>query len=182
MSTDLNKFSVEGRAAFIDFPDTQLKAHEEAYFGLNLQALREVKETWDADGLFQWSQGVKAPQQSRGVLKTEETLEPVTDEEVERFVGKGGKGPTVVAAKNRHWDLVLGRPGLLGVERLPKLKFPGSIYSSAPVPLSQSGQCQGSSMNCGTVGMYLGSCTFVTDPKTCFVLETYLSLSMDPAV
>ncbi|KAH6624104.1 hypothetical protein B0J18DRAFT_444369 [Chaetomium sp. MPI-SDFR-AT-0129] len=92
MSNDLRKFSVNGHAAFVNFPDSQLKAHEEAYFGSNQQELREVKKRWDPDHFFEWHQGVKLPQQtqtmatrgaSRGVLNTEETFKSVVDEDVE---------------------------------------------------------------------------------------------------
>ncbi|KAK4143118.1 uncharacterized protein C8A04DRAFT_29134 [Dichotomopilus funicola] len=115
MSNDLRKFSVKGHAAFVNFPDSQLKAHEEAYFGPNLQALREVKKRWDPDHFFEWHQGVKLPQQtqtmatrgaSRGASSTEETFESVVDEDVEEedesydeFVGKA---PTVFAARNGY--------------------------------------------------------------------------------
>ncbi|KAK4228865.1 hypothetical protein QBC38DRAFT_474089 [Podospora fimiseda] len=65
MRTELRKFAIESRASFINFPDRGLKkGYEEAYFGVNTEALREIKEKWDPDNFFKWSQGVKLPKKS----------------------------------------------------------------------------------------------------------------------
>ncbi|GME23924.1 hypothetical protein F4781DRAFT_444712 [Neofusicoccum parvum] len=60
----LRPFSLDKRAAFINFPDGKLrtKAHERAYFGENREKLRRVKQIWDKDNFFKWEQGVQLPQ------------------------------------------------------------------------------------------------------------------------
>lgn len=65
MEVELRKCSVNRRAAFINFPDGELKSHEAAYFGRNAAALREVKKRWDADNFFRWRQGVRLPPKPR---------------------------------------------------------------------------------------------------------------------
>ena len=59
----LRPFSLNGEAAFVDFPeqDFPTKSHERAYFGGNCEELLRVKEIWDKDNLFEWSQGVRLP-------------------------------------------------------------------------------------------------------------------------
>lgn len=61
----LRIFSMGGRAAFINFPDEALlpEAHEQAYYGNNHKELQQIKEVWDKDELFKWTQGVKLPPQ-----------------------------------------------------------------------------------------------------------------------
>ncbi|KAF5698444.1 FAD-binding domain-containing protein [Fusarium mundagurra] len=59
----LRPLSLNGEAAFINFPDRDLptKSHESAYFGDNREELRRVKEIWDKDNFFRWVQGVRLP-------------------------------------------------------------------------------------------------------------------------
>jgi hypothetical protein len=59
----LRPLSLNGEAAFINFPDRDLptKSHESAYFGDNGEELRRVKEIWDKDNFFRWVQGVRLP-------------------------------------------------------------------------------------------------------------------------
>ncbi|KAH7102981.1 hypothetical protein BKA62DRAFT_756318 [Auriculariales sp. MPI-PUGE-AT-0066] len=60
---EFRPFSLNGEAAFINFPDgaLQSKVHERAYFGDNRDELRRIKEIWDKDNFFQWEQGVRLP-------------------------------------------------------------------------------------------------------------------------
>ncbi|KAI5924028.1 hypothetical protein F4810DRAFT_158975 [Camillea tinctor] len=58
----LRPFSLKGEAAFINFPDGVMKAHERSYFGENREELRRVKEIWDKENFFNWNQGVQLPQ------------------------------------------------------------------------------------------------------------------------
>ncbi|OJD32503.1 berberine family protein [Diplodia corticola] len=59
----LRSFSLEKKAAYVNFPDGKLASepYEEAYYGDNSNELRRVKQIWDKDNFFNWSQGVKLP-------------------------------------------------------------------------------------------------------------------------
>ncbi|KAI0893002.1 FAD-binding domain-containing protein [Annulohypoxylon nitens] len=59
IKSKLRQYSLNGEAAFINFPDGVLckNAHERAYFGDNREELRRVKEIWDRGNFFKWSQG-----------------------------------------------------------------------------------------------------------------------------
>jgi hypothetical protein len=60
---DLRPLSLQGNAAFINFPDGALPADvcERAYWGDNREELRRIKEIWDKDNFFQSKQGVSLP-------------------------------------------------------------------------------------------------------------------------
>ncbi|KAL8340451.1 hypothetical protein RB601_006512 [Gaeumannomyces tritici] len=72
MEKDLRPLSIDGRAAFINFPNRELRrdAHEAAYYGDNREELRRVKQTWDRDNFFSWRQGVRLPTKKRGAAGT----------------------------------------------------------------------------------------------------------------
>ncbi|KAI1393339.1 uncharacterized protein F4822DRAFT_9054 [Hypoxylon trugodes] len=59
----LRPLSLNGEAAFINFPDGALStnSHERAYFGDNRNELRLIKEIWDRNNFFKWDQGVRLP-------------------------------------------------------------------------------------------------------------------------
>ncbi|OAL39939.1 hypothetical protein AYO20_00852 [Fonsecaea nubica] len=61
MKPKLSDFGMVKWATFINFPDDTLKpeVHEQAYYGRNRQKLRSVKQRWDPDNFFQWSQGIQ---------------------------------------------------------------------------------------------------------------------------
>lgn len=67
---ELRPYSINGQAAFINFPDGRLASdiHEQAYYGENRHALQQVKNMWDKDDFFHWDQGVRRPAEE---LKTE---------------------------------------------------------------------------------------------------------------
>ncbi|KAN0081084.1 hypothetical protein V8E54_004288 [Elaphomyces granulatus] len=48
-------------------PDDTLtpEVHEQAYFGNNRRKLRDIKQTWDPDKFFRWSQGVRLPAEAK---------------------------------------------------------------------------------------------------------------------
>ncbi|KAJ8121670.1 hypothetical protein ONZ43_g1934 [Nemania bipapillata] len=60
---ELRPLSLNGTAAFINFPDRDFPTqfHEKAYFGDNSDELRRVKQLWDPDYFFKWTQGVRRP-------------------------------------------------------------------------------------------------------------------------
>ncbi|KAK4163938.1 hypothetical protein QBC43DRAFT_354058, partial [Cladorrhinum sp. PSN259] len=68
MRTALRRFAIESRASFINFPDRELKGYEQAYFGVNAEALREIKKKWDPDNFFRWSQGVQLPKRAKPMV------------------------------------------------------------------------------------------------------------------
>ncbi|KAK4096783.1 FAD-binding domain-containing protein [Parathielavia hyrcaniae] len=59
----LRPFSLNGEAAFINFPDRDFprKSQKRAYFGGNCKELRRVKQMWDKDNFLKWVQCVKRP-------------------------------------------------------------------------------------------------------------------------
>lgn len=59
----LRPFSTNNAAAFLNFPDRDLVqgGYERAYFGDNRQELRRIKEIWDKENLFSWTQGIQLP-------------------------------------------------------------------------------------------------------------------------
>lgn len=60
----LEKYSMAEHAAFVNFPDGALssKVYEKAYYGINHEKLRQVKQIWDKDNFFKWQQSVQLPQ------------------------------------------------------------------------------------------------------------------------
>lgn len=58
----LRQFSLLGRAAFINFPDSSLHKddHMNAYYGNNRYKLEQVKLMWDKDNFFKWDHGIDA--------------------------------------------------------------------------------------------------------------------------
>jgi hypothetical protein len=62
---DFRPLSLQGDAAFINFPDGALPADvsERAYWGDNREELRRIKEIWDKDNFFQSEQGVRLPRE-----------------------------------------------------------------------------------------------------------------------
>ncbi|KAF7322310.1 FAD-binding PCMH-type domain-containing protein [Mycena chlorophos] len=56
----LRQHSLQGEAAFINFPDGALEGtrHERAYWGDNIEELRRVKDIWDRDRFFESEQGI----------------------------------------------------------------------------------------------------------------------------
>ncbi|RYP31678.1 hypothetical protein DL767_005591 [Monosporascus sp. MG133] len=63
MKPRLSPLGMVQGATFINFPDDSLSqdAHEISYFGNNHQELRRIKQTWDGDNFFKWSQGIRLP-------------------------------------------------------------------------------------------------------------------------
>ncbi|KAI1087087.1 hypothetical protein F5B19DRAFT_500405 [Rostrohypoxylon terebratum] len=63
IKSKLRQYSLQGEAAFINFPDSALRrnSHERAYFGDNCEELRRVKEIWDRENFFNGRQGVQLP-------------------------------------------------------------------------------------------------------------------------
>ncbi|KAE8147148.1 hypothetical protein BDV25DRAFT_169381 [Aspergillus avenaceus] len=63
MKEKLKPFSMMKRASFINFPDNALvkATHERVYYGNNRQELQRIKQIWDQENFFDWSQGVQLP-------------------------------------------------------------------------------------------------------------------------
>ncbi|KAI1461784.1 hypothetical protein F4805DRAFT_476248 [Annulohypoxylon moriforme] len=63
MKPKLSPYGMVQGATFINFPDGSLKpdAHEKSYYGNNHQELRRIKQIWDKDNYFKWSQGIQLP-------------------------------------------------------------------------------------------------------------------------
>lgn len=56
----LRQFSLAGKAAFINFPDSSMPDtdHLKAYYGNNRQKLQQVKRLWDKHNFWKWEQGI----------------------------------------------------------------------------------------------------------------------------
>lgn len=56
----LRQFSLAGKAAFINFPDSSIPAtdHLKSYYGNNRAKLQQVKHMWDPTNFFEWDQGI----------------------------------------------------------------------------------------------------------------------------
>ncbi|KAF5319516.1 hypothetical protein D9619_008714 [Psilocybe cf. subviscida] len=84
----LRKLSLQGKAAFINFPDGALQGDvEQAYWGDNSEELRRIKQIWDKDDFFQWEQGVRLPggipgKGPGGQNKPEKSGDQVRDEDL----------------------------------------------------------------------------------------------------
>lgn len=61
----LRPLSMAGHASYVNFPDSSLdpKHHEKAYYGHNHVKLSEVKQIWDKNNYWAWTQGVNLPGQ-----------------------------------------------------------------------------------------------------------------------
>jgi hypothetical protein len=72
MEKEIRPFSIDGRAAFINFPDKELPrgAYEAAYYGGNREELQRVKQIWDKDNFFSWSQGIRLSSKKTGATGT----------------------------------------------------------------------------------------------------------------
>ncbi|PIG88675.1 hypothetical protein AARAC_000518 [Aspergillus arachidicola] len=55
---ELMKFSIDGKAGFLNFPDRKIcvtQNHHQAYYGLNSGDISKIKQTWDPKGIFQFA-------------------------------------------------------------------------------------------------------------------------------
>ena len=82
-TNSLRRKSMDEKAAFINFADVTLQRdeHEEAYYGDNINKLREVKQHWDPGNFFHYSQGIRvcAP---ANLSDANDFYRPVSDEEI----------------------------------------------------------------------------------------------------
>ncbi|KAJ2900633.1 uncharacterized protein MKZ38_002292 [Zalerion maritima] len=91
VKTELRPFSLNGEAAFLNFPDRDFptKSYERAYFGDNREELRRVKEMWDKNKVFNWSQGVRLPwepdEDPEGTGEEEDKTDQLATEQWENF-------------------------------------------------------------------------------------------------
>lgn len=87
----LRPFSLSKRAAFINFPDRtfESKTYGRAYYGANYAKLQRVKEAWDKDNYFNFSQSIQAKKktspkrgtQSRGATEGGSESDPEESDE-----------------------------------------------------------------------------------------------------
>lgn len=75
----LRQFSLAGKAAFINFPDSSLHTddHMKAYYGFNSEKLQQVKRLWDKDNFFKWDHGIDVAEKNDqgAVLQAEASLQ-----------------------------------------------------------------------------------------------------------
>ncbi|VDC07597.1 unnamed protein product [Peniophora sp. CBMAI 1063] len=79
----LRPLSLNGEAAFINFPDGALPSDvcEKAYWGSNREELRRVKQLWDGENFFKSEQGVGLPSEiGRGTGRAEKSGDQGNDE------------------------------------------------------------------------------------------------------
>ncbi|KAK9413816.1 hypothetical protein SUNI508_11634 [Seiridium unicorne] len=80
LKKEFRPYSIQGEAAFINFPDRNLDRdeYERAYFGENRHELRKIKKIWDKDNYFKWQQQVKLP---KDVTEKGDDVDGINDEE-----------------------------------------------------------------------------------------------------
>ncbi|KAI9642899.1 hypothetical protein NHQ30_008633 [Ciborinia camelliae] len=83
LKNKLRPFSLQGEASFINFPDGAFStfAHERAYYGDNYEELRRIKDIWDKDNFFNWSQGIKLSQSTADGERIPQEPTAITNEE-----------------------------------------------------------------------------------------------------
>ncbi|KAK6498192.1 hypothetical protein TWF506_004431 [Arthrobotrys conoides] len=90
---ELRPYSLEQKASFINFPDEALDSgpHGTAYYGENYSKLQVVKEIWDPDNFFNWSQGVQLPlsPDSNKNPSTKEPSQPKGEEDLTDKIAGG---------------------------------------------------------------------------------------------
>ncbi|KAE8152887.1 hypothetical protein BDV25DRAFT_137436 [Aspergillus avenaceus] len=57
--TELNKYALHGKAAYVNYLDKSLENWREAYFGDNYPKLQQVKSAWDPDNVFRFAMGIE---------------------------------------------------------------------------------------------------------------------------
>ncbi|TFB05902.1 hypothetical protein CCMA1212_001344 [Trichoderma ghanense] len=112
----LRPYSLEGKAAFINFPDRALACdqHEEAYFGDNGAELRAVKQIWDGSKYFRWEQGIRLPEEvlmatgskTKGVQSSIRSMSSSTKNSRGAASRSSRETPVVMATmmKQEDWD------------------------------------------------------------------------------
>ncbi|KAF8464468.1 hypothetical protein BDZ91DRAFT_697832 [Kalaharituber pfeilii] len=71
-------YSMDGKAAFINFTDRDLRNWQHAYYGSNYKELQEVKLHWDPSNFFNFEQSIKGARQ-----QVEQQEEPDLEEQAE---------------------------------------------------------------------------------------------------
>ncbi|KAM0809264.1 hypothetical protein AB5N19_09607 [Seiridium cardinale] len=106
-------YSIQGEAAFINFPDRNLDRdeYERAYFGENRHELRKIKEIWDKDNYFKWQQQVKLPKDvtEKGDdvdgINDEEDTDGIANKQWKPYVWKHHESEDASADLEALWDL-----------------------------------------------------------------------------
>lgn len=102
----LKQFSILGKAAFVNFPDSSMPAtdHMKAYYGNNREQLRQVKRMWDEHNFFKWDQGISlAEKDTQAALSRAELDAGNSDREMSEGEEEGADMQTDLAATMR-WE------------------------------------------------------------------------------
>ena len=67
MKPRLSDYGMVKWATYINYPDDTLmsEAVERAYYGKNRQKLRDIKEAWDPENYWKWTQGIRLPEDAK---------------------------------------------------------------------------------------------------------------------
>ncbi|CAE6358474.1 unnamed protein product [Rhizoctonia solani] len=57
----LLQYTIQGKAAYVNFTDPTIPNWQEAYYGDNYSRLQQIKEDWDSDDFFHFEQSIKLP-------------------------------------------------------------------------------------------------------------------------
>ncbi|GIJ86940.1 hypothetical protein Asppvi_005839 [Aspergillus pseudoviridinutans] len=88
----LRPYSIDRKAAFINFPDNRLKdGYLEAYYGENVKRLQSAKANWDPKNFWNWEQGI-SPSQDQSSSSV--------------AVSAGKKDASEDTKEDRQWNLV----------------------------------------------------------------------------
>lgn len=140
----LRQFSIAGKAAFINFPDSSMPDtdHLKAYYGNNRQKLQQVKRLWDASNFWKWDQGIDlAENTSFEARESADNNLAVKEEELSDGEEEGPDAQTDLAATIR-WEsrnstafapLLTQQFEALGLDYYMQTGFPDG--SDGPPPL-----------------------------------------------
>ena len=90
MKPKLSPYGMVKGATFINFPDDSLKSdvHEKSYYGMNYLKLRRIKQIWDKDNYFSWSQGIQLPK-TKGTAQQPVEMEQLEDQDLIETIPAG---------------------------------------------------------------------------------------------
>ncbi|CAK5268063.1 unnamed protein product [Mycena citricolor] len=125
---ELRPLSLQGEAAFINFPDGALRnaVHERAYWGDNRDELRRVKQIWDKDNFFRSEQGVRPPAKPEGVPnsgKSGKTKGPSDGGQTEGSDGQDKDEDLTDSLASKQWEAYETKDILKDLKELADMGF-----------------------------------------------------------
>jgi hypothetical protein len=106
---ELRQYSIDGKAAFINFPDGRLASdiHEQAYYGENRHELQKIKEFWDKDDFFHWDQGVRRPAEELRIENTAALRSGQEDSLITASMARSTVDPRILFSRKRSSNMAM---------------------------------------------------------------------------